>query len=106
MGFQVNFNQTGFIFDRFGVITGTVAKTQFPDIPCSIFRLKGYSDNIGSFFIGNKFNTGSNALPWQIAPDDDTGWCVATAEMNFNLNALYHQNLSGTVDLLAYWIQK
>ena len=96
----------GLIIDQIGLITGSSAYQQFPNLPGYIFRLKAQSANIGSFFIGT--NTGTS-LPFEIDADDDTGWFRTH---NFdesgisNLNTLFYRNPSGTSDYLAYWLQR
>jgi len=105
-GFESELNKTGFIYDSFGVVSGTATLSQFPDVPCSIFRLKARSSNSGSFFIGNKYNTGSAVLPWELDAGDDSGWCVSTSEFGFNLNSYYQKGSSGTSDILMYWVQR
>ena len=98
MGFRENY-QNPFEFDIFGIITGTAGVTQFPDIPCSIFTLKARASNVGSFFLSHE--SGTVNLPYELDAGEETGWVCAD-----NLNRYYHNNPSGTLDYLAYWIQK
>lgn len=90
----------GFLFDEFGVITGSFAQRQFPNKPCGMMRLKARSSNVGSFYIGHMSGT-HPILPYQLAPGDDTGWVITT-----NLNRYFFGGASGTSDVLAYWLQK
>ena len=89
-----------FIFDLFGLVTGTYGVEQFPDFECSIARFKARSANDGSFFISHASGT-VFGLPFELAPGDDTGWFAAD-----NLNRFWHGGSSGTADLLAYWVQR
>jgi hypothetical protein len=82
----------------FGIITGTVV-TQFPNVECQLARFMAYSSNIGSFFIGNAASP--NLCVWELDAGYDTGWFGVD-----NLNNLWYRSASGTVDYLAYWIQK
>lgn len=106
-GFESEFNQTGFQKDRFGVITGTYGLSQFPDVSCSLFRLKAPSTNVGLVSFGNRYNTGTTSLfmPWRMAAGDDTGWNVVTSEFGFNLNEFYQKGSSGSSDRICYWVQ-
>jgi hypothetical protein len=92
-------NSNAFIFDVFGVVTGTFGSNQFPDVPCSMARFKARSGNPGSFFIGHL--SGTVPLPFELDAGNDTDWFVTT-----NLNRYFHNGSSGTTDILAYWIQK
>jgi len=87
-----------FEYNVFGIITGT-SVTQFPDIPCQLARLQAYSANIGSFLVGNAAST--DRCVWELDAGADTGWFGTD-----NLNNLWFQNASGTVDRMSYWIQK
>lgn len=87
-----------FDYNVFGIITGT-AGARFPDVPAQLARLGARSTNIGSFFIGNQ--SGSAYTTWEL----DAGWETDWFGID-NLNKLYGRNPSGTVDYLAYWIQK
>ncbi len=94
-----SYNSDALIFDVFGVITGTLGSTQFPNIPCSKARLKARSTNIGSFFIGHL--SGTVPLPFELDAGEDTGWFATS-----NLNRYFYNESSGSVDTLAYWIMK
>ena len=89
-----------FIYDVFGLVTGTYGVEQFPNVPASIARFKARSANVGSFFIGHETGTVFN-MPFELDAEDDTGWFATT-----NLNRYWHGGSSGSADLLAYWIQK
>lgn len=82
----------------FGIITGT-AGARFPNVSASLVRLVAWSTNIGSFFLGN--GSGSSNTVFELSAGADTGWFGMD-----NLNNLYSRNPSGTVDRLAYWIQR
>ena len=87
-----------FDYNVFGIITGT-AGSVFPSIEAQLVRLEAWSTNIGSFFIGRQ--SGSSYTTWELDAGVDTGWFGIS-----NLNQLYARNPSGTVDYLAYWIQR
>ena len=89
-----------FIFDLFGLVTGTYGVDQFPDLPCNMARFKTRSANAGSFFISNASGT-VLGMPYELDAGEDTGWFPTT-----NLNRLWHGGSSGTTDLLAYWVQR
>ena len=89
-----------FIFDIFGIVTGTYGVEQFPNLPCNMARFKTRSANAGSFFISNASGT-VFGMPYELDAGEDTGWFPTT-----NLNRLWHGGSSGTADLLAYWVQK
>lgn len=92
----MEFDERTLINDAFGIITGTYAQSQFPDVPCSIALLKARSSNTGSFFIG-----GNGKTVFELDAGQDTGWFDIS-----NLNLLYHAQSSGTSDKLAYWIKR
>ena len=87
-----------FIWDEFGVVTGSVSAVQFPTGTCGMVRFKADSDNDGTFNLG-RFNIGEVNFP--LRAGDDTGWIATT-----NLNRYRHQNNSGTSDYLYWWLQK
>lgn len=86
-----------FIFDVFGVITGTVAATQFPTGSCGMVRFKANPDNSGQFLLGHE----AENTVYPMVAGDDTGWVATT-----NLNRYWHSDASGTMDRLHYWLQK
>lgn len=82
-----------------GVITGTFALTQLPNIPGKMFRLKAFSINTGSIWLGNARSTGSvPRLPWQYPASYDSDWFPA-----FNLNQYFMAGASGSC-YLGYWV--
>lgn len=84
--------------EAFGVITGTFNLTRFPNVPGKQFRLKTFSGNTGSIFIGNLRSTGSYPrLPWQMAAGADTDWFSAD-----NLNQYFMAGSSGSC-YISYW---
>jgi len=85
----------GFIYNEFGIVTGTVSCTQFPTGTCKILRFKADPDNIGQFALGNEFG-----CLFPMSPGDDTGWLSA-----INVNQFYYSNPSGTSDYLYWWLQ-
>ena len=89
-----------FNYDTIGQITGASVVSQFPNMPGSIFRLQGHSDNLGSFFIGT--NSGTGKQYWEIEPSVDTGWFTLD---HHNLNELFFINSSGSSEKLNYWVQ-
>ena len=89
-----------FIYDLFGLVTGTYGVDQFPDIPCSLARFRARSSNSGSFFINHASGT-VVGMPYELDAGEDTGWFPTT-----NLNQFWHGGSSGTADLLAYWVQR
>ena len=92
----------GFNTDIIGRITGSADYVRFPNLPGSLFKLKAYSTNIGSFFIGTA--TGSSTqLAFEVDAGDDTDWFKM---MGDNLNNLFYLNLSGSSEQLGYWLQK
>ena len=72
----------GFIYNEFGVVTGTVSCTQFPTGTCKLLRFKTNPDNEGHFLIGNKFG-----CLFPMDGGDDTGWISA-----MNLNQFYYKS--------------
>jgi len=90
-----------YLFEQFGLVTGTYAISQLPDIPCSMVRFKARSSNAGSIFIGSQYTTGSVfSMPYELDAGDDTGWFETD-----NLNRYYQGGSSGT-SYLAYWAKK
>jgi hypothetical protein len=96
MGSLVEFFSNEFQNQVIGVVTGTFGSNQFPDMPLNLVMFKARSSNSGSFFIGTASGTAS--LPWQLAAGESTPWIPVV-----NLNKLWHNHSSGTVDLLEYW---
>lgn len=97
-GYQAFYSDV-FPYDDIGIVSGTVGSTNFPDVGCGLVRFKGLSTNIGTFFISNVSGTASQGYP--IRAGEDSGW-IATS----NLNRFWFKNGSGTVDKLAYWLQR
>jgi hypothetical protein len=89
-----------FIYDLFGLVTGTFGVNQFPNVPCSMARLRARSSNAGSFFISHASGT-VLGMPYELDAGEDTGWFPTS-----NLNLLWHGGSSGTSDFLAYWVQR
>lgn len=86
--------------EHMGIITGSFLVTQLPNIPGRMFRLKGFSGNTGSIFIGNTKSTGMYPrLPWQIAASYDTDWFSSD-----NLNRYFMAGASGSC-YLQYWVK-
>lgn len=83
-------------YNLFGIITGSTV-AQLPDIPCQMLRFKAKSTNIGSFFIGHNAST----CYWELDAGNETEFFEVD-----NLNNFWCVNGSGTVDYLAYWIQR
>jgi hypothetical protein len=81
--------------NRFGVASGTVAATQFPNLPCKMVRFKANPDNNEDFLLGVE---GNPSFP--LDAGDDTGWVSA-----YNLNQFYYSNISGSAEYLHYWWQ-
>ena len=105
--FRTDF-QNGFPTDEIGLITGTSAYRQFPNLPGELFRLQGSSTNAGSFLVGTTTGTKAGFLvgaqiAWEIDAGDDTSWFKL---MGNNLNSLYFLNASGGGEKLTYWIQR
>jgi hypothetical protein len=90
----------GYPDDTFGLITGTFNVSQFPYTPGRIARLKAWSGNGGSIFIGDVRVTGSFPMPWEMAAGDDTGWFA----LDENLDKFYMNASSGS-SYLAFWVQ-
>lgn len=100
-GLRHEFNGNWFIYNEMWLITGTYALSRFPNVPCQMARLKAYSGNGGSIFLGTWMNTGTlNRLPFEMSAGDDTGWFSID-----NLNNFYQGNSSGS-SYIAAWIQK
>jgi len=94
------------MYNIFGTVTGTVTCTQFPSGSAKLLRFKADPDNEGNFLLG-AFGSGEGCV-WPMAAGDDTGW-IAPPTFDYNLAGLQnytYQNLSGTSELLYYWIQK
>jgi hypothetical protein len=85
-----------FINENIGLVSGSFAGLQFPNLPCKLVRFKALSYNTGSIFIGET----ANDLFYELDAGDDTGWVVLG-----NLNELWYGKSSGTADHLTYWIQ-
>jgi len=90
----------GFMYDTFGILTGTYGTRQFPNIPGSLARLKAHPNNGDVWMIGNAKNTGAFPLPYPLNAGDDTGWFPVTEH---NLNSYWYSQGSGSY--LSYWIQ-
>lgn len=80
----------------FGVMTGTVLGTQFPNQPALMVRFKADPDNVAPIFLGS-----TPTCPWQMSAGDDTGWVAAG-----NLNQFYEKAASGTMDYFQWWVQR
>lgn len=80
-----------------GLVTGSASALQFPNRACVMLRLKAKSSNNAAFFVGTK----SSEQLWELAPGDDTGWVTSQ-----NLNQFYFKSVSGSMDGLAYWLQR
>lgn len=98
-GIRVEFSDV-FPYDEFGVITGTVGPTQFPNIGCGLLRFKAFSDNSGIFSFGHQSGT-TSMLPWQLSAGEETGWFATS-----NFNRYWYKAPSGTMDKISYWLQK
>lgn len=89
--------------EKFGVITGTFALSQLPNVPGRLFRLKARSTNGSSVWIGTAMATGSYPtvplLPWELEAGYDTGWFSGE-----NLNRFYQAGASGSL-YISYWAQ-
>ena len=88
-----------FIYDLFGVVTGTVGISQMLDLDCNMARFKAFEANTETIFLGHE--SGTINLPWPMGAGDDTGWFATT-----NLNRYYYNAVSGSSDFFAYWIQR
>lgn len=88
-------------FDIIGEITGSAVVSRFPDLPGQLFRLKAWSTNDESFWIGTK--SGTNEQYWEMDAGDDSGWFTV---MGDNLNNLFYYSPSGSAETMAYWLQK
>ena len=86
------------IFDKFGVVSGTISAVQFADNPCGMVRFKADPGNNENFLLG-EYGSGLTSFP--LAAGDDTGW-VSTS----NLNRYIYSNVSGSAERLHYWLQK
>jgi hypothetical protein len=87
--------------DIFGVVTGTVGSTQFPNIGCGLARIKAHAGNSGIFTIGSSSGT-TASLPWPLSAGDDTGWFAVG---NQNFNNYWYKSPSGSMDRISYWLQ-
>ncbi len=85
-----------FLFDEYGVVTGSVTDVQFPTGSCGMLRFKADPGNEGVFLIGNITET---LFPMDAG--EDTEFFMTT-----NLNLYYHSNGSGSTDYLYWWLQK
>jgi hypothetical protein len=85
-----------FIYDEMGTITGSATAVQLATNLCNMVRFKANNDNVNVFWLGQDAN--NTAFPMYAG--DDTGW-VSTS----NLDRYWHQNNSGAVDYLHYWLQ-
>lgn len=94
----INGSVTQPLYNIFGVVTGTVAATQFltGTYSCQQLRLKANPDNIGTFFIGN-----SEVQEWPLDAGQETQWVLAR-----DLSQFYFRNPSGTLDYLLFWLQR
>lgn len=86
-----------FIFDEFGVVSGSATAVQFPDEPCGMVRFKADPNNNEDFHIGEN----ANNVIFPFDAGDDTGW-VSTS----NLNRYWYSNVSGSAEYLYWWLQK
>ena|SRR3990172_11004288 len=77
--------------------TGSATAINFPNLPVLMVRFKAYIDNVGRFYLGET----PNDMYWELSAGDDTGWVAIQ-----NMNHLYYKDPSGTLDKMAYWIQR
>ena len=90
-----------FNYDEFGVVTGTVGATRFPNVGCGMVRFKAHPANLGTFSIGHNSGTSAAYLDWPFAAGDDSGWIPTN-----NLNRYWYKSGSGTATKLSYWALK
>lgn len=95
MASVVQFYGMSFIVNDVRLFSGTTV-TQFPSVQVKLARLKAWTSNIGSFFVGES----ASDLFFELDAGDDTGWISLS-----NLNQLWFSNGSGTADKLAVWLQ-
>lgn len=99
MTYRTFFSDT-FNNDLIGQITGSSTVSRFPNVPGGLFRLQARSTNLGSFFIGTSSGTGKQN--WELEAGYDTDWFTIDSH---NLNDLFFYSVSGSADILAYWVQ-
>ena len=87
----------GFEQNVFDIVTGSaVASVFLPSGTVGMIRFKASPQNSGNFQIGN-----AHIRPFWLAPGDDTGWCDLD-----RFEQLWYEAPSGSMDLLAYWLQR
>lgn len=100
-GISQEFAGNQLLFNEMYLITGTYNLSRFPNVPCAMARLRTWSGNGGSIFLGTWMNTGTvNYLPFEMSAASDTGWISLS-----NLNELYQGHSSGS-SYIAAWVQK
>ena len=86
-----------FLYDAFGVVTGSATDIQFPTGSCGMLRFKADPANSGVFLIGNEFGT-----LFPLNAGDDTDFFMTT-----NLNRYYYSHrTTGTTDFAYWFLQK
>ena len=94
-----------FLFDNFGLVTGSYLSIQFPTGSCGLLRFKADPGNAGVFLLGDYDAAGGSMATgggYPMDAGDDTGFFYTT-----NLNRYcYSHGTTGTTDYLNWWLQK
>ena len=80
---------------KFGVVTGTTAGAQMPDVRAQRVRLQASNANFAAMKIGDSVNN----IVWELAVGEEIDLFPA-----LNLNVFYLSAVSGIHDRLIYWI--
>ncbi len=86
------------IYNKFGVITGSVAVTIMPNEPCGRVMFQANEDNLTEFLLGE---AGSGLTSWEVGSGAETPWIEAS-----NLNKFCFSNVTGSAEYLNWWLQK
>ena len=94
-----------FLFDDFGLVTGSYLSIQFPTGSCGNLRFKADPGNAGVFLLGDYDAAGGSMATgggYPMDAGDDTGFFYTT-----KLNRYYYSHrTTGTLDYLYWWLQK
>ena len=87
----------GHIYNVFGLVTGTTVMSQFnTGSLVGMARFKADPDNSGVFLLGYGV-----IQSFYMSAGDDTGWVSLQ-----DLKQLYHQNASGSMYYMSWWLQR
>jgi hypothetical protein len=88
---------TGAPQNIFGVVTGSAAALQFPDVLAYQAKLQARAGNGSIAVVGNAVNN----TVFEIQAGETTDWFEID-----NLNELWYSNPSGTMDAIVWWVER